>query len=458
MKVNHETKEIRISVRSAEIRAELEQKEAQVASLGLGVSWQPEFGGWMIESTPSKPYADYASGLLKVERNMTLRRRRLLAALKSDEIAPTVTSFIRLGVGHFYDLDLPFEAPSSQSIYVPDFIINPHPRFGALTRNIRSRRGSKVDIRVPLYRDKRTPEFVRLEDPSFVPNGEYSGVNLEEDTDIHMDCMAFGMGMCCLQVTFQAKDVDESRYMYDQLAVLAPIMLAITAASPIYKGRLADVDARWNVISQSVDDRTPAERGLISEDELESAKNPNFAGNGIRRQSKSRYDSISTFIYHCGGDPACERTFERYNDVPCPIDEEVKAELLANGLDANLAHHLVFVHLGTLFNRHDRYQAHLFTRDPLVIFDGRIFVDDTTTTEHFENIQSTNWQSCRWKPPPLPAPGKPRIGWRTELRSMETQLTDFGNVFCENDLIDRSCRKRRIFRVRRATESRCPCI
>ena len=51
--------------------------------------------------------------------------------------------------------------------------------------------------------------------------------------------------------------------MYDQLAVLAPIMLAMTAASPIFKGRLADVDARWDIIAQSVDDRTPAERGLI---------------------------------------------------------------------------------------------------------------------------------------------------------------------------------------------------
>ena len=51
-------------------------------------------------------------------------------------------------------------------------------------------------------------------------------------------------------MTFQARDVDESRYMYDQLAVLAPIMLAMTAASPIFKGRLADIDARWTVIAQ----------------------------------------------------------------------------------------------------------------------------------------------------------------------------------------------------------------
>ena len=39
-----------------------------------------------------------------------------------------------------------------------------------------------------------------------------------------MDAMAFGMGMCCLQVTFQARDLSESRYLYDQLAILCPIM------------------------------------------------------------------------------------------------------------------------------------------------------------------------------------------------------------------------------------------
>ena len=54
----------------------------------------------------------------------------------------------------------------------------------------------------------------------------------------------------------QARDVDESRYMYDQLAVLAPIMLAMTAATPIFKGRLADIDVRWDIIAASVDDRS----------------------------------------------------------------------------------------------------------------------------------------------------------------------------------------------------------
>ncbi|PNJ23758.1 GCLC isoform 8, partial [Pongo abelii] len=39
------------------------------------------------------------------------------------------------------------------------------------------------------------------------------------------------------------------------------------------------------------------------------------------------------------------------------------------------------------------------------------------------NIQSTNWQTMRFKPPPPNSD----IGWRVEFRPMEVQLTDFEN-------------------------------
>lgn len=64
--------------------------------------------------------------------------------------------------------------------------------------------------------------------------------------------------------------------------------MALTAATPIVKGRLAASDVRWSLISQSVDDRTPAERG-----EASASPDARMAGGGVRRQSKSRYDSIS---------------------------------------------------------------------------------------------------------------------------------------------------------------------
>jgi len=40
-----------------------------------------------------------------------------------------------------------------------------------------------------------------------------------------MDCMCFGMGCSCLQVTFQACNIDEARTLYDQLVPMAPIMV-----------------------------------------------------------------------------------------------------------------------------------------------------------------------------------------------------------------------------------------
>jgi glutamate--cysteine ligase catalytic subunit len=45
----------------------------------------------MVESTPGRPYTGYSSDLTRVERNMIVRRRRLLAALAENEISPTVT-------------------------------------------------------------------------------------------------------------------------------------------------------------------------------------------------------------------------------------------------------------------------------------------------------------------------------------------------------------------------------
>ena len=65
-----------------------------------------------------------------------------------------------------------------------------------------------------------------------------------------------------------------------------------------------------------------------------------------------------------------------YNDIPLPIDEEKYHELREAGVDPALAQHV----------------AHLFIRDPLVIFEGAVEeVDDEVQTEHFESIQSTNW-------------------------------------------------------------------
>lgn len=102
-----------------------------------------------------------------------------------------------------------------------------------------ARRGHNVDIRLPLFEDKQTPEFrgeeavlppppgaarvgcpaspthghagarTRLESVSeteVVEGAEAHATEGGREPDrphVHMDAMAFGMGCCCLQVTFQ---------------------------------------------------------------------------------------------------------------------------------------------------------------------------------------------------------------------------------------------------------------
>jgi glutamate--cysteine ligase catalytic subunit len=83
-------------------------------------------------------------------------------------------------------------------------------------------------------------------------------------------------------------------------------------------------------------------------------------------------------------------------------------QLIEGGMDDRLATHF----------------AHLFIRDPIVIFKEDLEILDLNKTDHFENIQSTNWQHMRFKPPPADN----SIGWRVEFRPMEIQITDFENA------------------------------
>ncbi len=362
--------------------------------------------------------------LHRVESNMRLRRRRLLSVLLPNEIAPTMSNFPMLGVpgSCFTTPSTSPGGPIADSDCVSDDIISPHPRFPALTANIRARRGKKVDIRVPLFADDATPEFKN-------EHGSYKGLSLPRH--IHMDAMAFGMGCCCLQLTFQSRDVTESRYIYDQLLVLSPIMLALSAATPIHRGRLADTDVRWDVISNAVDDRTPAEYGKVDDIvRRNSSSIPEMAGGGTIRQPKSRFSSSSRFIYshkasvanegssssssnslqvvdgdraHGGSSASKYKTTammiegEDFNDLDVPLNDRALKLMVSENVDHTLARHI----------------SYLFSRDPLVLFEGRIEeVDDKNEIEHFENIQSTNWGTVRWKPPPPPRVGSndPHIG------------------------------------------------
>lgn len=383
VKLDEEKRLAHLSLRSSEILTDFEAANAR-GEIKEDVIWHPEYASYMVESTPRTPFSASLLDFMAVEKNMAARRVAIHRFLQPGEHVFSIVNFPRLGCPPF---TLPPAMPDptgrvSQSLFLPDEMINHHPRFPALTANIRQRRGSKVAINVPIFRDERTPRPFREEFAAPAPDAK--------EDHIYLDAMGFGMGCCCLQVTFQASSINEARYLYDQLAVITPVFLALSAGSPIFRGFLADVDCRWNVISGSVDDRTPGERGLA----------PLQPGERVIR--KSRYDSIDSYL---GGSAHFK---DSYNDLAMEVDEEIAARLTANGFDPPMARHF----------------AHLFIRDPLVIYKSLLEQDDSKSTLHFENLQSTNWQTMRFKPPPPDS----KIGWRVEFRPTEVQMTDYENA------------------------------
>ncbi|XP_051159264.1 glutamate--cysteine ligase catalytic subunit [Leptopilina boulardi] len=387
VKFDDEAKTAKVSLRAQEVLDQLTEEERKNPNKVKSL-WRPEYGAYMIEGTPGKPYGGLLAHFNVVEANMQYRRQEAAKLLLPGEVLMKITNFPRLGSPDFTD---PPAQPTpnsgaSRSLFFPDeAIFGGHPRFKTLTRNIRHRRGEKVAINIPIYKDENVPTPFKENLAALGDDG--SSEKAAKEDHIYMDAMGFGMGCCCLQLTFQACNIQEARTLYDQLTPLCPIMLALTAASPFYRGYITEVDSRWNVISCSVDCRTQEERGF------KSLKENKF------RISKSRYDSIDSYLSEQG---------ENYNDVPLTYDNEIYKQLLENGIDKLLAQHV----------------AHLFIRDTVSLFSEKVYQNDLEDTDHFENIQSTNWQTMRFKPPPPNS----SIGWRVEFRPCEVQITDFENA------------------------------
>ena len=154
---------------------------------------------------------------------------------------------------------------------------------------------------------------------------------------------------------------------------------------PIMKDKLVDTDTRWEYICCSVDDRSPKERkagGLL----------------------KSRYSPINYFISND------ERNVKGLNDNKYTINIWARkmitkrAKELGVEIDKTLINHL----------------SYLLVRESLCVFEGKVDDDDENITNHFEAFQSSNWNDVRFKPPPSMDSS---IGWRTEFRTIDSQIT-----------------------------------
>ena len=417
IKFDHVNKKAHLLLKADQLLNEFGEEKDNLTK--LNVTFQPEYAAYMIESTPSEPFDDdLVKSFDLLEDNMLLRRKLVNAKLEKDEYILALTSYPRLGCDNFTYPNFkptPHDSNSiTRSLFYPDqAIFSGHPRFATLSKNIRKRRNNrKVGIYLPIYKDEKTQSpFIEdltkysslLHQDQIITNGCVNNLDSLVKEDIRegyvfLDATGFGMGCCCLQTTFQAESIDDARYLYDQLTPFTPLLLALSASSPIWRGYLTQVDCRWNVISGSVDDRTRQEMGL------EPLKTDKYL------IPKSRYDSIDSYLSEQGA---------KYNDIDLVKDEEIYQNLLNNNIDPLLAQHI----------------AHLFIRDPIVLFKEKLesILDNSknnneqSNNDNFENIQSTNWQSMRFKPPPPNS----NIGWRIEFRTIELQFTEYENAaFC----------------------------
>ncbi|CAG2122653.1 unnamed protein product, partial [Medioppia subpectinata] len=175
------------------------------------------------EATPGQPYG-YNNELNgensmnnvfnNVENNMRERRLDIKALLHEDEALLCLTHHPRLGCE---DTTVPFSKAdplnsASKSIFVSEaHICEAYERYLVMDRYYAERIGHKAT-----FNDTESNRAAKVD-------------------HIYMDETLFGAAASCLQVTMQATDVSEAFTLYDQLTPLTPIMLALGAATPIFR-------------------------------------------------------------------------------------------------------------------------------------------------------------------------------------------------------------------------------
>lgn len=150
VRFDDENKTAKVSLRGADLLTILNERE-NADPKGVKSLWRPEYGAYMIESTPGQPYGCSLSHFNVVEANMRYRRHEVTELLHASESIMSITNFPRLGTPHFTYPDCE-PTPSAadgltRSLYFPDAAIFPgHPRYRTVTANVMGRKGAKMDI------------------------------------------------------------------------------------------------------------------------------------------------------------------------------------------------------------------------------------------------------------------------------------------------------------------------
>ncbi|KAK5239521.1 glutamate--cysteine ligase, partial [Exophiala xenobiotica] len=137
--IDEENKKVRLSLCQADVLKalakdqELAKQDTMVPELqgdnnksGTLPTFHPEFGRFMLEATPGKPWGIGFKDLLDVESDMKTRRVIAKQHMDPDQYPITLTTFPRLGTkDDFITPYYPPSGPALRSQFVPDEIANP---------------------------------------------------------------------------------------------------------------------------------------------------------------------------------------------------------------------------------------------------------------------------------------------------------------------------------------------
>lgn len=94
IKIDDRKQVAKVSLRAKEILAILNEKEQEDPENCKSL-WRPEYGAYMIEGTPGKPYGGLLAHFNIVEANMRYRREEAEKLLTDGELLVSLTSFPR---------------------------------------------------------------------------------------------------------------------------------------------------------------------------------------------------------------------------------------------------------------------------------------------------------------------------------------------------------------------------
>lgn len=336
----------------------------QVAHLSDQLTLMPEFARFILEFIPNAPFNEELRGVYLRCDEYIKHVVKLFSAAELDGFT------ILLGTCH--------------PLFGQDFLIGVDTLNSQTSDQLKQLKSKMLEYvtKTGRYRTLVSNTLLRKGAAPWTTVSGYSN----RDT-YYLPGPLFGMGLCGMHVTIQSATMEESRLLYDALQPLCPLFLALSASTSVMAGLILSKDTRTSYISESMDDRPQIEC---------SATWP------------KRYGIAGVYI---ANHPA---NIPLLNDLSCYLPKIDSILDAIQSIDAD--------------STARSYVQSILSHFPLAIFRDTITAyDGDVGPDPWDQLHSLVWPYCRWKLPSLDSP-QSNVGWRTEVRCMETQFSVAENI------------------------------